>query len=151
MPVDGDSASCAELCALLSSLSGVPLRQGIAVTGSVNQKGEVQPIGGINEKIEGFFDVCEAAGPGSGLGVLMPLRNTQDLMLRQDVVEAVAAGRFTVWAVDSVEQAIEILSGVPAGARAADGAFPADSVFGRADNRLRELAEGLRAFADADD
>ncbi len=148
--VEGDSASAAELCALLSSLSDVPFRQGIAVTGSVNQKGEVQPIGGVNEKIEGYYDLCHIRGLDGEQGVLIPARNVPHLMLRKDVVEAVEKGRFHVWAVRTIEEGIEILSGVPAGARGADGLYPQGSVFERVDARLRELARAVREFGPAD-
>ncbi len=148
--VEGDSASAAELFALLSTLAGVPLRQGIAVTGSVNQAGELQPVGGVNEKIEGYFDLCRLMGLEGEQGVLLPARNARHLMLRKDVVEAVAAGRFHVFAVSTVEEALEILTGVEAGARGPDGRYPDGSVFARVDARLRELALGVREFGPAD-
>ncbi len=148
--VDGDSASSAELYAILSSLSGVPLRQGIAVTGSINQKGEIQPIGGINEKIEGFFDLCVRKGLSGNQGVMIPALNLNHLMLRRDVVDAVRAGTFAVYAVSTIEQGIEVLSGLRAGDRGSGAAYPPDSVFGRADARLRELASALRGFGAAD-
>jgi len=148
--VEGDSASCAELYALLSSLSGVPIRQGIAITGSVNQKGEVQPIGGANEKIEGFFDLCAGRGLDGSHGVAIPARNLDDLMLRKDVVAAVADGRFRIWATTTVEQGIEILTGVPAGTRGPDGRYPDGSLFARVDRRLAALAEGIKEFGPAD-
>ncbi len=146
--VEGDSASVAELCALLSSLSGLPLKQGIAVTGSVNQHGEVQAIGGATIKIEGFFDVCRAMAGGltGDQGVIIPAANAATLMLREDVVEAVAGGKFHIWAVRHVDEAIELLTGVPAGERGPDGAYPPDSVNGRVDRQLRELAEKLQSF-----
>jgi lon-related putative ATP-dependent protease len=148
--VDGDSASSTELYALLSSLSGVPLRQDIAVTGSVNQMGQIQPIGGVNEKIEGFFFCCQDAGLSGDQGVMIPDANVKDLMLRAEVVEAVSQGRFRVYAVKTVDQGIEILTGRPAGARGADGKYPKDSVNALADARLTALAEGLRDFAAKD-
>jgi Lon-like ATP-dependent protease len=148
--VEGDSASSSELYALLSSLSGVPVRQGIAVTGSVNQKGEIQPIGGVNEKIEGYFDLCGLKGLTGEQGVLMPRRNLPELMLRKDVIEAVREGRFHVFAVSTVEEGIEILTAVAAGSRGADGAYPPDTVFGRTDAKLTELAQGVRAYGLAD-
>jgi len=148
--IDGDSASSAELYALLSSLSDVPLRQGIAVTGSVNQKGEVQPIGGINEKVEGFFDLCGLKNFRGNPGVMVPSRNLSNLMLRKDVVEAVREGRFHIWAVSTIEEGIEVLTGAKAGSRGRDGSFPPDSVFGRADARLKDLAQGVRQFGPAD-
>lgn len=149
--VDGDSASSTELYALLSSLSGVPIKQGIAVTGSVNQKGEVQPIGGVNEKIEGFHEVCKRKGLTGGQGVLIPAANVNDLMLKPEVLDSVRAGTFRIWAVRSVDEGIELLTGVSAGVRGADGSYPPDTVYGKVDARLRELAEGLRSFGDKKD
>jgi lon-related putative ATP-dependent protease len=144
--VDGDSASSTELYALLSSLSGVPLRQDIAVTGSVNQMGRIQPIGGVNEKIEGFFLCCKDKGLTGKQGVMIPKANVQDLMLREEVLEAVAKGEFHVWAVGTVDQGIELLTGVPAGERDREGKYPAGTVNALADERLKSLAEGLRDF-----
>ncbi|HEY6094385.1 MAG TPA: ATP-binding protein [Gallionellaceae bacterium] len=126
--VEGDSASLAELCALLSALSGLPIYQGLAVTGSVNQYGQVQVIGAVNEKIEGFFDVCNARGLSGKQGVLIPAANVKHLMLRQDVVEAVRAGKFHVYAVENVDQAMELLTGVPAGEPDENGLVPNDTV-----------------------
>ncbi|HKQ62763.1 MAG TPA: ATP-binding protein [Candidatus Polarisedimenticolaceae bacterium] len=148
--IEGDSASSSELYALLSSLSRVPIRQGIAVTGSVNQLGEIQPIGGINEKVEGFFDLCSRQGLGGEQGVMIPYRNLPHLMLRKDVVEAVRRGRFHVWAVSTIEQGIEVLTGLPAGERANDGSYPDATVFGRVDDELARLARELLAFGPAD-
>ncbi len=145
--IDGDSASSAELYALLSSLAGVPLRQGIAVTGSVNQRGEVQPIGGVNRKIEGFFDSCRVAGLTGRQGVMIPRRNLRQLMLRKDVVQHVQDGAFRVWAVTSIDEGLEVLTGTAPGERAADGLFPSGSLYGRVDDRLRELAERVRRFS----
>jgi predicted ATP-dependent protease len=145
--VEGDSASLAELLTLLSRLADVPLRQGIAVTGSVNQRGEVQAVGGVNEKIEGFFDTCAATGLTGEQGAILPASNVEHLMLREDVVEAVAAGRFHIYAVRSVDDALEVLSGMPAGPRAADGSLPAEGLHARVDAGLRHLAEALRAFS----
>ncbi|MCK7467452.1 MAG: hypothetical protein MZU91_04520 [Desulfosudis oleivorans] len=113
--VDGDSASSTEIYAILSSLSELPLRQDIAVTGSVNQKGEIQPIGGVNQKIEGFFDVCRARGLTGGQGVMIPQLNVPELILRKDVVKAVAEGKFHIWPVKTIDEGIELLTGVPAG------------------------------------
>lgn len=144
--VEGDSASSTELYALLSSLSGLPIKQGIAVTGSINQKGEVQAIGGVNEKIEGFFETCQAKGLTGEQGVLIPESNVQNLMLKEEVVEAVREGRFHIWSVKTVDEGIEILTGVKAGARQEDGTFEEDSVNGRVDKRLRELAEKMKDF-----
>ncbi len=145
--VEGDSASSAELYALLSSLSGLPIKQGIAVTGSINQKGEVQAIGGVNEKIEGFFETCKTKGLTGEQGVLIPESNVQHLMLKEEVVEAVREGKFHIWSVKNVDEGIEILTGVKAGARKEDGTFEEDSVNDRVDRRLRELAETMRDFA----
>ena len=148
--VDGDSASSTELYALLSNLADTPIRQGIAVTGSVNQYGQVQPIGGVNEKIEGFYDVCLALGMTGEQGVLIPRRNMLNLMLRKDVVDAVAKGKFHVWAVDTIEEGLEVLTGVPAGAPGKDGAYPEGSIFAKADATLTRLAEQVNAFGPAD-
>ncbi len=145
--VDGDSASSAELYALLSAIAEVPIKQSFAVTGSVNQHGEVQAIGGVNEKIEGFFDLCAERGLTSEQGVLIPASNVKHLMLRPDVIEAVRDDRFRVYPVTSIEQGIEILTGLPAGLRGPDGRFPADSVNHRVEARLIALAEQRRAFA----
>lgn len=146
--VDGDSASSTELYALLSSLAELPIRQGLAVTGSVNQNGEVQAIGGATAKIEGFFDLCRAMPGGltGEQGVLLPAANVPNLMLREDIVEAVAQGRFHLWPVRTVDQGIELLTGVPAGERDSGGAYPPDTVNGRVDRKLRELAERLQSF-----
>jgi lon-related putative ATP-dependent protease len=144
--VDGDSASSAELYALISALAEVPIRQSFAVTGSVNQWGEVQAIGGANEKIEGFFDVCKARGLDGQQGVLVPRANVQHLMLREDVVDAVKAGKFAIHAVDTIDQGIEILTGIKAGARGDDGSFEPGTVNRRVEEKLREFAELGRAF-----
>ncbi len=143
--VDGDSASAAEFFALLSSLADVPLTQAIAVTGSVNQHGEIQPIGGVNEKIEGFFDVCAKRGLDGNQGVLIPQSNVKHLMLRRDVVDAVEAGRFHVYAMATVDQGIELLTGLPAGARGSDGRFPDGSVNARVEAKLVAMAAVARA------
>ena len=144
--IDGDSASSAELYALLSALSEVPIRQSIAVTGSVDQRGQVQPIGGVNEKIEGVFDVCAARGLSGEQGVMIPSTNVKNLMLRPDVVDAVAAGRFHVWSVESIDQGIEILTGVPAGAPGATGGWPSGTINRKVSERLARLSE---RFAEA--
>ncbi|MCH9808544.1 MAG: AAA family ATPase [Alphaproteobacteria bacterium] len=145
--VDGDSASSTELYALLSALAGTPIKQGIAVTGSVNQLGEVQAIGGVNEKIEGFFDVCTARGLTGEQGVVIPKANVQHLMLREDVVEAVKEGRFSVWAVANIGEGIEILTGVAAGERKREGVggFPEGTVFARVERTLELFADRARA------
>jgi len=145
--VEGDSASLAELAALLSALGELPLRQSLAVTGSVNQFGVVQPVGGINEKIEGFFDICAARGLTGEQGVLIPAGNVCHLMLRPEVVQAVRAGRFQVWAVSSVDEALELLTGLPAGAPDAQGQMPAGSVNARIAAGLERLAQLRREFA----
>ena len=144
--VEGDSASSAELYALLSALADLPVKQGLAVTGSVNQRGQVQAIGGVNEKIEGFFDTCRAQGLTGEQGVLIPASNVKHLMLRHDVVAAVAAGQFQVYAVESIDRGIELLTGVPAGERDNAGEFPAGSVNQRVEARLIALAEKRLAF-----
>jgi predicted ATP-dependent protease len=139
-PVEGDSASLAELCALLSVLAVLPVRQSVAVTGSINQFGQVQAVGGIHEKIEGFFELCRARGLQPGQGVVIPRTNVQHLMLREDVVAAVRAGTFHVWAVDSVDQAIELLTGIPAGSPDAKGQVPVGSVNHRVATQLTRLS-----------
>lgn len=145
--VDGDSASSAELYALLSAIAEVPIKQSFAVTGSVNQHGEVQAIGGVNEKVEGFFDLCSERGLTGEQGVLIPASNVKHLMLRPDVIEAVRDGRFRVYPVTTIEQGIEILTGLPAGLRGADGRFPENSLNHKVEARLIALAEQRRAFA----
>jgi len=144
--VDGDSASSTEIYALLSSISGLPLRQDIAVTGSVNQKGEIQPIGGVNEKIEGFFDVCKAKGFTGRQGVMIPYLNIDDLMLRKDVVETVKEGKFRIYPVKTIDQGIEILTGVEAGERLEDGKFREGTVNDLVDKKLRELGMKIKEF-----
>ncbi|GGG36127.1 ATP-dependent protease [Caldovatus sediminis] len=144
--VEGDSASCAELLALLSALSGLPLRQDLAVTGSVNQHGDVQAIGGVNEKIEGFFDVCRARGLTGTQGVVIPHSNVQHLMLHAEVVEACAAGRFAIYPVRRIDQAVALLTGRDAGTRGPDGTYPEGSVNRLVEERLRRFAEARRAM-----
>jgi ATP-dependent Lon protease len=144
--VEGDSASSTELYGLLSSLSGLPLRQDIAVTGSVNQKGEVQPIGGVNEKIEGFFEVCKAKGLTGKQGVMIPHLNIDDLMLRKDVVQAVQEGKFHVYPVKTIDQGIAILTGVEAGERLEDGRFKEGTVNGLVDRKLQELGKKIKEY-----
>ncbi|MGB6853117.1 MAG: ATP-binding protein, partial [Thermoanaerobaculia bacterium] len=145
--VDGDSASSTELYALLSAISGVPIKQTFAVTGSVNQRGEVQAIGGANEKIEGFFDVCMARGLDGEQGVLIPASNVKHLMLREDVVDAVAQGKFHIYAVETVDQGIEILTGRRAGERDDEGVYPDDSINRLVEDRLIELAVKAQEFS----
>jgi lon-related putative ATP-dependent protease len=148
--IDGDSASSTELYALMSSLSGVPIRQYIAVTGSVNQYGEVQPIGGVNQKIEGFYLCCKHAGLTGKQGVMIPHPNVKDLMLRDEVIEAVRDGKFHIWAVKTIDEGIEILTGVKAGVRGKNGAYPANSVNRLVDDKLKELVDKLAAFGKDD-
>jgi predicted ATP-dependent protease len=144
--IDGDSASSTEIYALLSALSGLPIRQDIAVTGSVSQQGDIQPIGGVNQKIEGFYDVCRVKGLTGGQGVIIPAENVEDLMLRDDVIDAVAAGKFHVLPIATVEEGIEILTGEKAGRRDSGGVYESDSVYGRVDRRLHEMATTLKEF-----
>lgn len=141
--VEGDSASSAELYAILSSLADLPLKQSLAVTGSVNQFGEIQPIGGATEKIEGFFEVCKAKGLSGDQGVIIPIQNVDNLMLKDEVLEAVKEGLFHIYAVSNIEEGLELLSGIPAGKAGEDGAYPEGSVFGRVDRKLSEYNEGL--------
>jgi len=145
--VEGDSASSAELYALLSALSEVPIKQSLAVTGSVNQHGQIQAVGGVNEKIEGFFDVCKARGLTGEQGVLIPASNIKHLMLRLDVVEAVSAGQFHIYPVETIDQGIEVLTGIPAGKRDETGKFPTGSINQRVEARLMALAEKQRALS----
>jgi predicted ATP-dependent protease len=153
--IDGDSASSSELFAVLSALADVGIDQGIAVTGSVNQLGEMQAIGGVCAKVEGFYDLCLARGLTGTQGVMLPRANLPHLVLRPDVTEAVAGGRFHIYAIDNVAQGIEVLCGLPAGVRDSAGRFPAASVFGRVERRIIEIAERLRqaeshGFGEAD-
>jgi len=145
--IDGDSASSTEVYAILSSLSNLPLRQDIAVTGSVNQNGEIQPIGGVNQKIEGFFDVCRSRGLTGKQGVMIPHQNVGDLMLRKDVVEEVAAGKFHIYPVRTIDQGAEILTGVPAGERTQKGGYAAGTINYLVDQKLLEMAQKMKAFA----
>jgi predicted ATP-dependent protease len=144
--VEGDSASSTELYALLSALSGVPIKQSFAVTGSVNQNGDVQPIGGANEKIEGYYEICKARGLNGQHSVIIPQSNVQNLMLKQEVVNAVKAGKFHIYPVKTIEEGIELLTGVPAGKRLPNGNYEENSIYGRVDKRLREMAETVKRF-----
>jgi predicted ATP-dependent protease len=146
--IEGDSASSTELYALLSALSGVPIRQGIAVTGSVNQRGKIQPIGGVNFKIEGFFAVCKSKGLTGQQGVMIPKSNERHLMLNDEVVAAVMAGQFHIWSVETIEQGIEILTGLAAGVRGKNGRFPKGTLYQLVDERLRKMAERLQKQAE---
>ena len=144
--VDGDSASSAELYAILSSVSDIPLKQNIAVTGSVNQMGEIQPIGGVNQKIEGFFRVCQTNGLTGDQGVLVPAQNVRNLMLREEVIDAVREGKFHVYSAKTIDEGMEILTGIPAGERQANGGYLEGTVNHRASQKLREMADRLRDF-----
>ena len=143
--VDGDSASCAEIFALLSTLSGLPIKQSIAVTGSLNQKGDVQPIGGVNEKIEGFYDVCKSIGLNKKQGVIIPVQNVKDLMLREDVIEAVMNREFHIYPIENVEEGIEILTGVVAGAKTKTG-YDKGSVFDLVETKIKDMYAKARAM-----
>lgn len=146
--VEGDSASSAELFALLSALAEIPARQDLAVTGSVNQHGQIQAIGGVNEKIEGFFDICKARGLTGTQGVIIPQANVQHLMLRRDVVEACAERKFAIYPVETIDEGIALLSGLPAGERGADDSFPEGSINRLVEDRLRAFAKIRRSFAE---
>jgi len=145
--VEGDSASAAELCALLSALAGTPLQQSLAITGSVNQYGELQAIGAVNEKIEGFFDICKARGLDGKQGVVIPASNVKNLMLRDDVVGAAADGKFHVYAARTIDDAIEVMTGVPAGIPSPGGGFPAGSINAQVAARLEAFSATRQAFA----
>jgi lon-related putative ATP-dependent protease len=148
--IEGDSASSTELYAILSALSGLPVNQAFAVTGSVNQNGEVQAIGGVNEKIEGYFEVCTSLGLTGEQGVILPESNVSNLMLKESVVEAIRQGRFHLWPVKTIDEGIEVLTGVNAGERLSDGSFEPGSVNALVDKRLREMAEALQRFGKED-
>lgn len=143
--VEGDSATCTELFALLSSLSGLPIKQGIAVTGSMNQMGEVQPVGGINEKIEGFFDVCKAKGLTGEQGIIIPEKNIKNLMLKNSVIEAIREGKFHIYPISTAEEGIEILTGVEAGRLTEEMTYPEGTINYLVDKKLREIAKKLKA------
>ncbi len=149
--VEGDSAAAGELVALLSAISGLPVRQGLAITGSVDQHGRVQAIGGVNEKIEGFFDLCRARGLDGSQGVVIPESNVNHLMLRRDVVEAVAEGRFAVHAVTTIDETLELFTGIPAGQPDTQGRFPGDTVNAAIADRVKALARARRAFRSSKD
>jgi predicted ATP-dependent protease len=142
--VEGDSASSTELYALLSSLANIPIKQGIAVTGSVNQKGEIQSIGGINEKIEGYFEVCKLIGFNGEQGIMIPASNIQNLMLKEEVVEAVAQNKFSLWAVDTINDGIEVLTGMKAGKISEQGTvnYMVNKVLADFSNKIREYNDG---------
>jgi ATP-dependent Lon protease len=149
--IDGDSASSTEVYAILSSLAEIPIRQEVAVTGSVNQNGEIQPIGGVNQKIEGFFDVCKVRGLTGTQGVMIPHQNIGDLMLRKDIVSAVSEGQFHIYPVKTIDQGIEILTGVPAGEKKPDGAYPEGTVNFRVNKKLTDLAKSMKEFETAEE
>lgn len=149
--VEGDSASSTELYALLSSLSGLPIRQDLAVTGSVNQRGEVQAIGGVNEKIEGFFAVCKAKGFTGTQGVLIPASNVKHLMLRHEIVEEVRNGRFHIYAVATIDQGISLLTGTEAGKQQEDGTYPEGTVNHAVQLKILELAGKFRWYSSSSD
>ena len=149
--VDGDSASSTELYALLSCLADVPIDQGIAVTGSVNQKGEIQPIGGVNEKIEGFFTVCKNKGLTGRQGVLIPHQNVVNLMLKDEVIEAVEAGQFHIYAIKTIEEGIEILTGMPAGTMDENGEYEEGSLYWRVTEKLKSYANFAQEVKEAED
>jgi lon-related putative ATP-dependent protease len=151
MSVDGDSASVAEVCAILSALSGLPLRQDLAVTGSMNQKGEIQGIGAVNEKIEGFFNACQAKGLTGTQGVIIPQRNLDDLMLPEEVIAAVTQGKFHLYAINHIDESLELLTGAPAGEKDAEGKYPEGTVHHKVDQRLRELAKEKKENKTADE
>jgi len=145
--IDGDSASSTELYVLLSALSDIPIRQDLAVTGSVNQFGEVQAIGGVNHKVEGFFRVCSGKGLTGTQGVMIPRSNVKDLHLRDNVIDAVKAGKFHIYPIQFIEEGAELLMGAETGNRLPDGMYPADTLYGKVDRRLRQMAETLREFS----
>lgn len=147
--IDGDSASSTEIYAVLSALADVPISQHIAVTGSVNQHGEIQPIGGGTQKIEGFYEVCRARGLDGSHGVMLPHTNVPNIAVRPEIVQAIADGKFNVWQVDTIEQGIEVLTGVPAGVRGADGLYPESTVFRRVEDRLDQFTAALQAHRNA--
>jgi len=139
--IDGDSASCAEFCAVLSSLSRIPLRQDVAVTGSLNQTGDVQAVGGVNEKIEGFFKICSERGLTGRQGVIIPAANQRNLVLEPEVEEAVRKRRFNIWAARRIEEVVEIMTGLPAGTRQEDGTWEKGSVFAATDAAVKAMSE----------
>ncbi len=145
--VDGDSASTTELYALLSAIAEVPLKQNLAVTGAINQHGDVQAIGGVNEKIEGFFDICKKRGLTGDQGVLIPQANIKHLMLGEDVIDAVTAGEFHIYPVDHVDDGIEILTGIKAGEKQEDGSYPEGTINRMVKDRLEKMAKRLAQFA----
>jgi predicted ATP-dependent protease len=144
--VEGDSASSTELYAILSSLSGKPIRQYLAVTGSVNQKGEVQAIRGVNEKVEGFYEVCKAKGFNGKQGVVIPESNVENLMLKEELVEDIKEGRFQIWPVKDIDDGIEVLTGVKAGERKPDGSYDEGTINYLVQRQLIEMAERIKEY-----
>jgi predicted ATP-dependent protease len=142
--VEGDSATCAELYALLSSIANISLKQSIAVTGSMDQNGDVQPVGGINEKIEGFFDLCKFRKLDGDQGVIIPRRNIKNLMIKKDLVDAMKKGKFTIYPIDRVEEGLEILTGMPAGTLKEDGTYLEGTINYLIVKRLTEISEAVR-------
>jgi lon-related putative ATP-dependent protease len=149
--VEGDSASSTELFALLSALARVPIDQGIAVTGSVSQKGEIQPVGGVTRKVEAFYEICKHKGLNGNHGVIIPAKNLRNLMLKQELVDSVKEGRFHIWPISTVEEGVEILTGMGAGVLQPDGSYPEGTFFRKVDERLVELAEIVRRFGEKED
>ena len=149
--VEGDSASSTELFALLSALAGVPIDQGIAVTGSVSQKGEIQPVGGVTRKVEAFYEICKHKGLNGRHGVIIPAKNVRNLMLKQELVDSVKEGRFHIWPITTVEEGVEILTGLGAGVLQPDASYPEGTFFRKVDERLVELAEIVRRFGEKED
>ena len=149
--VEGDSASSTELFALLSALAGVPIDQGIAVTGSVSQKGEIQPVGGVTRKVEAFYEICKHKGLNGRHGVIIPAKNVRNLMLKQELVDSVKEGRFHIWPITTVEEGVEILTGMGAGVLQPDASYPEGTFFRKVDERLVELAEIVRRFGEKED
>ncbi|HMK43237.1 MAG TPA: Lon-insertion domain-containing protein, partial [Dissulfurispiraceae bacterium] len=149
--IEGDSATCAELYALLSSISGVPLKQSFAITGSMDQNGEVQPIGGVNEKIEGFFGLCKLRGLDGSHGVIIPRRNVKNLMLKKEIVDAVRGGTFSIYAIDVMEEGLEILTGMQAGKLHEDGTYAEGTINALVVKRLDEISSALEKKRDKDD
>jgi predicted ATP-dependent protease len=146
--IEGDSATCAELYTLLSSIAGVPLKQSFAVTGSMDQSGDVQPIGGVNEKIEGFFDLCKMRGLNGSHGVIIPKKNGMHLMLKQEVVDAVRDSKFSIYTIDKMEEGLEILTGVPAGELTESGEYPEGTINYLVTKRLTEISEAMEKKKD---
>jgi predicted ATP-dependent protease len=144
--VDGDSASSTETYTMMSALSGVPIKQSLAVTGSVNQKGDVQAIGGVNEKIEGFYELCKFRGLDGSHGVVIPESNVKNLMLKEEVVDAIKEGRFHIYPVKTIDEGIEVLTGVPAGELSDEGVYPEGTINGLVQRRLDELAKVSKEY-----